>query len=948
MNVISTATDDVFYQKLAALNTAVLGLKQLTPLIYDGSMNYASVVASTTFSPDTFQAQDNNPDSFVGYFRAIDRTHTLDFGAGYKVSANEFQLQVRASFPERIGGVTIFGSNDNETWTRLTPGMTVVMDEMQSLPVQDDLKNLQFRFLKLQMIQPSSTMFELSEFRIFGLRHETINQIATVSMSSAQNLRRRVIAGDTVKLNFQSTNPINNVNVMIQGKPATVTTVDNLNWGASWVVDGTAAAGPVKFKLNYKTEAGQDAIETFGTTDGTSLFISDQSALMTNLLEVTSLKDSSGRNPADLLATVNLLFDKNLSSITDFRLNGGGAGAYLIFDFKEGGLATLSKVEVISRQDNTSGRINGTVVQGSNDGTTWDTISNAAFNSADWQTLTINTAQPYRYIRMYNGNTWFGNMSELRLHGTSISTNKIATASISSDQHLRTRIVPGNTVKVAFTAKEAISDVKATIQGQAATVTTTDNIHFLASAAMPQGVAAGPVKFDIDYKLASGEAGVRNTSTTDNSKLYLVDESDVIRNLPVIATLIDSSVGRPLSTTVGQVNNLADGNLFSISDFRIGSNNSGTGSYITFDFKEGNQVNLTGVELAPRQDSNFGRIRGTVVQGSNDNITWTSLTADAVSTMDWQNLPVSSPVPYRYIRLVNGFAWFGNMSEIRLHGNVHGADVTAPVTTANAPAGWVKQDTTVTLAPSDAGAGVKATYYTVDGGAQQTGTTVTLSAEGAHALVYWSVDWAGNVEAQKTASVNIDKSVPVTTATASPAAPANGWYASDVSLALSVNADAGSSATSYYTVNGGAQQTGNTVVLSAKGTHTVTYWSADQAGNVEAPRSLTFNIGPIDVSASVQMTQLGTVYNRRAGRHIGGITVTNTSGAPLTGPLHLKLNGLAAEFTLDNASGMHGGVPYVTLPSTLNPGASITLPLTFNGPVRSTVSYTPMLLKGNF
>ena len=59
-------------------------------------------------------------------------------------------------------------------------------------------------------------------------------------------------------------------------------------------------------------------------------------------------------------------------------LNGSGYGGYITFDFKEGGQATLSKVEVIARQDSRYTRINGTVVQGSNDNTTWTTISNAA------------------------------------------------------------------------------------------------------------------------------------------------------------------------------------------------------------------------------------------------------------------------------------------------------------------------------------------------------------------------------------------------------------------------------------------------------------------------------------------------------------------------------------------------------------------------------------------
>nr|WP_280521234.1 LamG-like jellyroll fold domain-containing protein [Paenibacillus mangrovi] len=87
-------------------------------------------------------------------------------------------------------------------------------------------------------------------------------------------------------------------------------------------------------------------------------------------------------------------------------------------------------------------------------------------------------------------------------------------------------------------------------------------------------------------------------------------------------------------------------------------------------------------------------------------------------------------------------------------------DQQPPTTTDNAPSGWVNQDVTVTLSAIDNESGVANTYYTVDDGAEQTGTTVVLSDEGDHKLVYWSVDRAGNVEERRTAAIMIDKTAP--------------------------------------------------------------------------------------------------------------------------------------------------------------------------------------------
>ncbi|MBB3125653.1 hypothetical protein FHS19_000307 [Paenibacillus rhizosphaerae] len=64
----------------------------------------------------------------------------------------------------------------------------------------------------------------------------------------------------------------------------------------------------------------------------------------------------------------------------------------------------------MARQDSYFSRINGTVVQGSNDLTEWTALRSPAQSTADWQVLSVNGKEAYRYIRMYNAGTWFGNM----------------------------------------------------------------------------------------------------------------------------------------------------------------------------------------------------------------------------------------------------------------------------------------------------------------------------------------------------------------------------------------------------------------------------------------------------------------------------------------------------------------------------------------------------------
>lgn len=110
-------------------------------------------------------------------------------------------------------------------------------------------------------------------------------------------------------------------------------------------------------------------------------------------------------------------------------------------------------------------------------------------------------------------------------------------------------------------------------------------------------------------------------------------------------------------------------------------------------------------------------------------------------------------------------------------------DRTAPTTGADAPGGWNNTAVTVSLDPNDGLSGVDATYYTVDGGAQHEGTTLTIATEGAHTLRYWSVDQAGNTEVQHSTTVKIDLTKPTIGHTVTPAPNGKGWNKTPVTVA---------------------------------------------------------------------------------------------------------------------------------------------------------------------
>jgi len=87
-----------------------------------------------------------------------------------------------------------------------------------------------------------------------------------------------------------------------------------------------------------------------------------------------------------------------------------------------------------------------------------------------------------------------------------------------------------------------------------------------------------------------------------------------------------------------------------------------------------------------------------------------------------------------------------------------GEDNTPPVTTSNAQATY-SQGAVITLtATDDSPQGVKTTYFRLDDGPIQTGTSVVIPATSgtvAYTLTFWSEDWAGNIEAEKSVNFTV-------------------------------------------------------------------------------------------------------------------------------------------------------------------------------------------------
>ncbi|MDP9374542.1 MAG: PxKF domain-containing protein [Chloroflexota bacterium] len=250
-------------------------------------------------------------------------------------------------------------------------------------------------------------------------------------------------------------------------------------------------------------------------------------------------------------------------------------------------------------------------------------------------------------------------------------------------------------------------------------------------------------------------------------------------------------------------------------------------------------------------------------------------------------------------------------------------DRVAPLTTAHAPANWNNRDVTVTLTAGDALSGVNATYFKLDGGAPQAGTSVAISAAGTHTLEFWSIDKAGNSEAPKTVQVKIDKTPPTINHTQSPAANNKGWNNTDITVTFTCADD----------LSGVASCTAPQTVTTEGKDQRVTGTATDTAGNTATdPATVS-----IDKTAPTISLELNPQSSNPAGWHNDDVTVTfecrdTLSGIDTCSPTqrlgegaNQKVSGTATDAAGNSAEGAITGLNIDKTKPTLT-GAATTAP----------------------
>jgi hypothetical protein len=224
-------------------------------------------------------------------------------------------------------------------------------------------------------------------------------------------------------------------------------------------------------------------------------------------------------------------------------------------------------------------------------------------------------------------------------------------------------------------------------------------------------------------------------------------------------------------------------------------------------------------------------------------------------------------------------------------------DTTAPSVTVAATTGtgaysfgsWVNTDVLLTFTCTDAS------------GTPACPAPVTISSSQPSGVTVTSKDIAGNVRTVTTGPIKIDRTPPVTTATLT-GTQSGAAYTLSVKVGLAATDAASGVATITYRLDGGAPNTvsgaATSFVVNAGGSHAVTYHATDIAGNVEADKTVSFNL-VIRVRTALAITSSPLVA---PGSNVSAKLTTDT-GAPVPGETVRFTAGAVTKTAVTNAAG---------------------------------------------
>ncbi len=422
-----------------------------------GAGGYSDV--QETVKNEVYNLLDNAADTFIEYRHSQNNTAAyfmIDFTEGMGVKLNKFTLQSRQTFGSRTSGVLLEASTDGQSWVTISANGAANSNDLQTISIKPEYADVAFRYIRLYnprvTASGANSFLSIAEFHIYGevvetsgddgaamiaaqiaieaaVKDYTMSQTEVATVDAAKEKVQEFING--LELGDVEATVITKPDSFVAPIAGTIDNVLGTNGVYSFNVELTQGEAEPVVVENLSVQIISIGCDT-EAEEGVIDYIKEAASL--KFIRFSNLEGGLSEDQAAILSAIPNLTDDDPNTHIEWRHSQNNTPAYFMIDFTEGKGVKLNQFTLQSRLGFGS-RTNGVLLEASNDGETWVTISSkGAANNDKMQVIAISDEYAdvaFRYIRLYNprvnesGANSFLSIAEFHLFGEIVDVEEI-------------------------------------------------------------------------------------------------------------------------------------------------------------------------------------------------------------------------------------------------------------------------------------------------------------------------------------------------------------------------------------------------------------------------------------------------------------------------------------------------------------------------------------------